>query len=434
MVKIMNASHPASTATLFRNHGRLLAGGFLLQFFTGFGQTVFIGAHAPAFMAEYDLSNTAISSFAALASLLSAILIIWTGKGMDTLKLTTYLTIILSLLATGCFIIAALPVWWALIPAFILIRHCAHGLLALVSNVAMNRYLEDFRGRATAISGLGGSIINMVFPFIALIAIEKLGLHMAWLTYGLFIVFVLIPGFIWLFYHHDRTVHATWLEKMRAVGHRQSNALRGGNEQDDDDEPAQTIQWTRKEVLTDKTIYVLFAALIAMPCFGTAILFYQAALGDFMGTGPLGFAKTMPFFTGASIMMGLSGGHIIDRFGEKLPLLFAPLIQATGLVILAAGAGGQIGFTIGMIFMGAAMGLGGVLGGPVLAKLYGTLHLGAIKSTMFSVMIIGTAISPPLVGFFLDHGVNLGVILGWFALYTCISWAGLFMYFRHKEL
>ncbi len=48
--------------------------------------------------------------------------------------------------------------------------------------------------------------------------------------------------------------------------------------------------------------------------------------------------------------------------------------------------------------------------GSMWAERYGVKHLGAIRSLATVLMVASTAISPPLLGALLDHGVSMRVI------------------------
>ncbi len=87
---------------------------------------------------------------------------------------------------------------------------------------------------------------------------------------------------------------------------------------------------------------------------------------------------------------------------------------------------------LSMTVIGISDGCMVVLGGPILAKLYGTRHLEAVKSTMTSANILSTGISPPIVGILLDIGADIGFIFYGFVGYACFVWLLLFMFLRKK--
>ena len=77
-------------------------------------------------------------------------------------------------------------------------------------------------------------------------------------------------------------------------------------------------------------------------------------------------------------------------------------------------------FFLSFVLFGIAGGINQIIGGPLFASLYGTKHLGAIKSIKTSVLVFSTAVAPVMYGFFIDAGVSMETILLGSALYCCV--------------
>src|SRR5690606_24262848 len=73
---------------------------------------------------------------------------------------------------------------------------------------------------------------------------------------------------------------------------------------------------------------------------------------------------------------------------------------------------------------GLTTGFGSNLKQAIWAEVYGTQHLGAIRSMLTPLTVLATALAPPMFSFGLDHGldfdqlvwISLGVIVGFTAL------------------
>ena len=402
-----------------KNNRRLLTAGFLLCFFSTFGQTVFIGAHIPFILIHFDLSYSEISLFYAAATLCSAALLLWTGKYIDHLRLSMLLPLVLCGLALGALVLAFAPHPIFLFLAFFLLRQCGQGMMPLTSTICMNRYLEKGRGRAMAISNIGSPAHMMIMPFTGLLIVGMIGWQMAWVSYAVFILIILIPLFFWLFRNHERTTHAAWKTRMAAA--------------EASEETPDSKQWQRTEALKDWRFYCLISVLIIAPCFNTAIFFYQGELALNAGISSTAFTSSFISFTAGAITAGIISGMIIDRYGEKYILLIFPLVFMTGLLVLSCFTG-YMAIVVALTTIGIADGMVVVLGGPLLAKFYGTKHLGSIKSVIISINVVATALSPPLVGILLDQSVAISSIFFGFALYACLGWVILFIFLRPKLL
>ena len=83
----------ANTRTLLKDHGGLITTGFLLIFFSVFGQSAFFGVYLPIIQEDLGLSKTAIGSIYAITTIASAIVIIFTGKGLDHYPLRSFVAV-----------------------------------------------------------------------------------------------------------------------------------------------------------------------------------------------------------------------------------------------------------------------------------------------------------------------------------------------------
>jgi MFS family permease len=67
---------------------------------------------------------------------------------------------------------------------------------------------------------------------------------------------------------------------------------------------------------------------------------------------------------------------------------------------------------------------------PLLAERYGLAHLGAIRALLQAIMILSTAVGPPLLGGLLDRGLHTdvlaGVIGGWILIATVLAAVALY--------
>ena len=60
-----------------------------------------------------------------------------------------------------------------------------------------------------------------------------------------------------------------------------------------------------------------------------------------------------------------------------------------------------------MLLMGASAGAATVVVGVLWAELYGTDHLGAIRSMVVALLVLSTAMAPGLMGLLIDAGFSL---------------------------
>lgn len=388
----------------------LISAAFLLMFFSGFGQSVFIGSYLPELQSRYGIDNTTLGSVYALATLTSAALVIWTGKFLDQIPLRRFIMIILGGLALGCVLLAYSIHLPMLFLAFLLLRQCGQGLLVLSGTTAINRYIEDGRGRALSIAQIGLPAHVAVFPLMGIFMLHTLGFQNGWLAYAAFIICILMPVFWVLLRNHEEKTHKIWQTK---VDERKAAAQSSSSPLPDD--------WTRRRVLMDWRFYLILSITIVPPCFGTALFFYQTEIANALDMSAALFAGGFTFFTLASVAGSLLFGVVMDKYGEKWLLLSFPILYAAGLAMLYF-ASHLLWLYIALSVIGFGGGIMSITGGPLFARMYGTTHFASIKSLSFTAAIISSAISPPLTGWLLDQGINILNILLGYAAYAFLAW------------
>ena len=97
---------------------------------------------------------------------------------------------------------------------------------------------------------------------------------------------------------------------------------------------------------------------------------------------------------------------MVDRVGTVFLLQVYLLPLAFGLVLLA-NTNAIYAAPVFMILMGATAGGATVVLGALWADLYGTEHLGAIRSLSVALLVVSTAIAPGVMGILIDLGVGL---------------------------
>lgn len=412
----MQVSLSQNLKELMTEHLGLMLLCMLLIFFSVFGQSILFGVYLPMIRDELDMSKTYAGALYASATIASAIAVIYTGKKIDEWPLRYFVLITLIMLGVGCLTLSFAQGAIMLFIAFFLLRQFGQGLMCLSSNTAVNRYLPPHnRGKAVALTGMGGPLHMMIFPVLCLYLATFYDWRSMWQIFAGLIFFVLIPLFWFGFKSHQGGRHAKWLEEIK----REEEEL--AKLQNKDNVSKAQKQWTRSEAIKNWKFYALVAIFFLAPFTGTVVFFYQMELADAVGLTPIEFAASFPIFTVTSIIFSMVTGVIIDKYGEKLALIFYPIFFATGLFMFNLDWGLTIIYSA-MFLIGAANGIMNTLGGPLLANIYGTVHLGAIKSALFSCNIVATALSPFLFGYFMDLGVNIITLFSYCGIYASFIW------------
>lgn len=397
-----------STFHVLKQNFPVVGGAFLLVFFSVFGQTGFIGVFLPELREHTGLSQSELGGYYGLATLLSGLALIWSGKKLDHMPLLRFLNFVIIGLALGAFTLALAPNALFVFLAFFVLRHFGQGLMVLSGNTAINRYMDKNRGKAMAVLALAAPVHIAIFPPLALFLLNFISWKSLWIAAGVFSLVILMPLFYSLLKNHQRSTHALWEQKIK---NQEEQASQNGTT---------ILNKTRMQVLKDWRFYALLAAVIVQPFNTTAIFFFQADIASVKNISQLAFTSSFTPYMIFSLFTALISGILIDKFGEAPSLIMQSILYFIGLLALVM-ASGLPGLYISLAMIGASEGFARTTGGPVLARLFGTKYLGAVKSMMFSTLILSSALAPVLVGFLMDQDVALMTQFSFFAAYSVLA-------------
>ena len=371
---------------------RFLAFGFVVALFSSFGQTFFIALSGGHIRAAFDLSHGDYGMIYSAGPLSSAILLIWAGHKIDHIDLRYYTSAVCLGLAAACVSMAYVGSAMWLIGVIFALRFTGQGLMSHISTVSMARYFGEHRGKAISIASLGFPTGEALLPITAVTLIAWLGWREMWMGVGIVLAIVLVPLMLWLLKGHSER-HAGLQETLRA--------------EDSVEEAARS--WTRGQMLRDLRFYVLMPNLMASPMIGTGIMFHQVHLVDMKGWTLAWFAGAFVAYAIAQTLSGIVTGLLVDRFGAVRILRVDMLPMLIGLLVLSFFSEPWVAIAY-MIFAGTSSGAIGITHSAVWAELYGVSHLGGIKALATSMMVLASALGPPLMGLAIDAGQSMETI------------------------
>ncbi len=372
---------------------RWLATGVLLTFASSFGQTWFISLFAGEIRAAYGLSDGGWGALYTIATLSAAALLFSRGALADTMALSKLVPLV-----AGFFALAALGMAfgnsiWLLGVAVFLLRFCGQGMFSHIAMTSMGRWFVATRGRAVSISALGYPLGEIALPLITVFAIGWLGWRQVWVAVAVLLVAVIIPVLMLL------------LAEDRAPAGRAEGGGAPG---------LQGRHWTRAEVLRHWLFPALIPLILTPGFIGTVVFFHQVHVAEIKGWTLAQMAPAYPAFAGTTVVTSLIAGWACDRFGPErlLPIAVVPM----GLAMFLIGpAISPWTWVLALGVLAVTQGMVGALWGALLPALYGTAHLGSVRSLMTSLMVLATAIGPGLTGLVIDAGIDFpaqGIAMG----------------------
>ena len=306
---------------LIRSEWQLLLFGFLMTFWSSPGQTFLISLFSGELRADLGLSDGEFAGIYSLATLLSAIVMIWSGSLVDRLDLKRLSLAIVIGLAIGCGMMSFSYNVVTLLISLFLLRQLGQGLMFIVSSTAMVRYLDEHKGKASALASMGYAVAEAIMPSLLVALLLLVGWRHSWQIAGLLLLVFMLPAIFYLLRGHAQR-HDRYLGQLTQAG-------------DDSVKVIRRRQWTRAEVLRDRHFYLFAPGLMSQPLMFTGFIFHQVHLVESKGWSLIGWAALFSVYAVVSVGTKLVSGLLIDRYGaiRMVPLVALPM--GVGLIILA---------------------------------------------------------------------------------------------------
>ena len=363
---------------------RWLFVGFLLTFASTGGQTWFISLCSPSIKEQFNLSDGGWGGIYTLATLASAVIMFWQGSIVDRVP-----TRIVTLVTACLFTLAAIGMacgqsTWILGGSLFLLRFCGQGMFGHIAMTTLGRWFVNHRGRAVALANLGYPASEILFAAPAIIVIQTFGWQALWLCVASFLILIFMP------------LTAVLLRTNRVPAQRTEHDVLSG---------LQGRHWVRKEALRHWLLPALLPTLLTPGLMGTVLFFNQTHLAEIKQWDLVAMSPGFTCFALSGVMASFWAGWAVDRFGgyRLIPFLLLPIGFGMALISQATSV---TAWYIALGSMGVTMGMSSALWGAVLPALYGTQHLGSIRSLTTTIMVFSTAIGPGLTGLLIDSGVD----------------------------
>lgn len=388
---------PARMLTGFNTlipHTRFLIFGFVLSFWSGFGQTYFIALFGGSIREQFSLSSGEFGSIYSLGTLGGAAALVYLGRLIDRVDLRVYAVLVSFALALGCTILWQANSIGMLLAAMFALRLAGQGLMTHTALTAMGRYFDESRGRAVSVATVGHPLGEAIWPRVAVISIAVFGWQNSWAIYALATAILLPPLVLWLLRGHaDR--HDAYLARAKLL--KESSSLHTDPKSG------------RSGLMIEARTLRLLPALLALPFIITGLFIHQnEVIAQKAWSLPL-IANAFIAYSLAAMIAMLIAGPVIDRISavRACRLGLVPMIVGAGALIWLSGPIGAFAY---LFLAGLSAGMMSTVFGTIWAELYGTSRLGAVRALSHAAMVFFSALGPVCMGFALDAGLSIDTI------------------------
>lgn len=386
-----------------------------MAFLSSFGQTYFIAVFGPEIQQEFGLSHAGWGAIYMAGTLGSALVLPWTGKLIDDVPLPTYTGIVALALGLACLWMALVPGAALLVVAVFGLRQTGQGLSSHVASTSMARYFSADRGRAIAVAALGFSLGEAVLPFVGDQLIDRYGWRTTYAMAAGFQIVCGIPLALWLLRGHAQR-HATYLARLADLATGAHQAQWG---------------WRREEVIRDARFWWMLPGLTAPSLVLTGMFFHHLNVADAKDWSHAWITGSYIVYAIAAVVTSLVSGYLVDRMGaiKLVPAMLIPM--CVGLALLALADSPWIAWPY-LVLIGISTGVTYTALSAMWAELYGTAHLGAIKSLAVAISVLSSGLGPVSIGLLLDIGFSMNAALWCMVGYTLTGSATLYVALRMR--
>lgn len=386
----------------------------LIALSSNVGQTFFIGLFSEQIIDRFQISHLEFSQLFSIATMLSAVTLYWTGKKLDSLDLYRGTNLILLGVASSCLLMGIAESVTVLGFALFLLRQFGQGLMTQTASSTIVRYMFDNRGLGLSLSHTGFAIGEAILPIIVIILLSQWGWQISWTIIGLMVVLVIFPFSLYCL---------QGVATNQAPIARKNNKIPEPNNEKQQSSRVAQKHWTRREVMKDKYFYMVLPNML-MPAFVcTGLFFHQLFIAEQMkwSLGTLG--SSYVFYAACQLISLIFTGPIIDRVGAiKLLPVITILVLSVLLILMLEPHQHLIWIYMGLLGLTIGVSLPTIF--AYWAEVYGTQHIGSIKSVVISGTVLASSAAPVIYGYLIDRFATLTYLIGPSIALVCIG--GLF--------
>lgn len=379
----------------------MLTFGLLTVFFGNFGQSFFISWYGASLQADLGLSASGYGAAYSAATLVSGLTIMVVGGFVDRVSVRLFMSVVALGLITAALLMWQVSSVASLVVALFLLRFCGQGLLPHTAITTMGRYFSVNRGKAISVATNGVPLGEMLLPSLAVLVIAWVGWQQSWLIIALVIAIVYLPLAHWL------------LSKAGP-----SEVERFGMEKTS--RRADQPDGSRRTLLKDNRFWRALPLMLIPGFVVTGVFIHQGFIVPEKGWSSALFATAFIFYGAVHWLGAMVTGSLVDRFSATLlfPFVGLPFVFGLGMAALLEG---QWVVYLMMTFIGIGMGMIGTIMSALWAEVYGTTHLGAIRSLTTAFGVVSTALSPIMLGLMIDTGLSANFLLLTMALMSALA-------------
>jgi len=364
-------------------------------FASGPGQSYTFSIFIDLIAQDLGISNTAIASAYAFATLIAALGLSRMGRFVDQYGARRVLMVVVVFLGFASFMFGAAIGVVTLSLGFMALRFFGQGSMMLGAGNLVAQWFNARRGIAMSIMMLGFAASIALHPLLAQWLIDWVGWRQAWIWLGLMSWLLMLP-LLFLFVYDKPEPLGLWPDGEES----------GSTTDSDGNAVAPTMTGlSLHAAIRTPAFWIIAAGLFTPAMLITSLFFFQVSIFEQHGLSR-GFAARM--FSISSISMAISMpliGWLLDRSNPKYIFSASLLLLATSLLAITFVKDTPTAILYATIF-GINTAANMTFFGYMWAHYFGRLHLGSIQGFGQTIGVIGASIGPLPLGIAFDRVGN----------------------------
>lgn len=341
---------------------------------------------------EMGWSRSTFSSMYSAASLSAAAFMIVIGRSIDRFGARRTLATLVVLMGLVTIWMSTVDSEWKLLIGLAGIRTIGQGSFGLVGATLISIWFIKIRGRANAISSIGGSLSMAIFPFLVHIMIREYGWRTSWIILGLMVWSLLLLPSIFLVRRSPEEVGLLpdgTTSDYQVAGRDQRSLV-------------SEVNFSMNEALKTKALWMLTLSSISMPLIMTGLMFHHVSILDSKGFSSEFAAVTMGLFGPLTLILHLLWGYLSDKIPNRYLLASGNLcLIFTMFWLMSASNNFQIIFYVVLLSIsGSAIYTTNIV---VWANYFGRSQLGTIRGFAATTMVAFSALGALPFGLIYDQ-------------------------------
>ncbi|TET72860.1 MFS transporter [Candidatus Bathyarchaeota archaeon] len=362
----------------------------MTMFFSGPGQTISVSVFVDSYIGEFGWSRTLVSSMYSMGTLTAGLLMGLVGGVFDRLGHRRTTTAVAVLFGLACLWMSRVESVAMLFAGFFLIRLLGQGSMGLSSSTLVPQWFVSKRGRAVSLVALGGILMSALLPPLNTWLIKAYGWRAGWSVWAVLLWVVMAPVAFLLIRDRPEEV-GLWPDNVKPV-----HAGPGV-----EDEPVEE-SWTVREVLGNRSFWLLLFPMIVVSAVGTGLMFHQISIMGERGLSPEIAALVFSVSAVVRLPVGFLAGWAADKVQVRYLLAFSMATYLAAMIVLLVTNSTPLAMAYGVL-RGVMLGILSILGGVLWPTYFGRRHLSGIRGVTMMAGVIGSALGPLPFGFAYDR-------------------------------